>query len=163
MNNALVIYHYYHNFLPSFFEICFQTVASVHSYNTRLASRSTYYINIIKTNQGMLRGSKSLESPWRKNACTRVPTVYLLFRKRKIKLRFSTSNFQEKGKLKIKRSISIFIYKKNEDLNLISIFNFHRKWKLKLDANFRISILRFEQGIFIFRFEALTSGKSKKQ
>ena len=30
----------------------FQTVASVHPYNTRLASESTYYINNIKTNNG---------------------------------------------------------------------------------------------------------------
>ena len=30
----------------------YQTVASVHSYNTRLASKSTYYINTIKTNYG---------------------------------------------------------------------------------------------------------------
>ena len=28
----------------------FLVVASVHSYNTRLASKSTYYINTIKTN-----------------------------------------------------------------------------------------------------------------
>jgi len=44
------MYHYYYNLLPSSFETFFQTVASVHSYNTRLASKSTYYINTIKTN-----------------------------------------------------------------------------------------------------------------
>ena len=27
-------------------------VASIHSYNTRLASKSTYYLNTIKTNYG---------------------------------------------------------------------------------------------------------------
>ena len=30
----------------------FQTVASMHSYNTRFASKSTYFINTIKTNYG---------------------------------------------------------------------------------------------------------------
>ena len=34
------------------FENFFQTVASVHSYNTRHVSKSTYYINTIKTNYG---------------------------------------------------------------------------------------------------------------
>ena len=52
LHNALLTYHYYYNLLPSFFEIFFQTVASRHSYNTRLASKSTYYINTIKTNYG---------------------------------------------------------------------------------------------------------------
>ena len=40
--NALLTYQYHHNLLPSSFENCFQTVASIHSYNTRLASKSTY-------------------------------------------------------------------------------------------------------------------------
>ena len=52
LHNALFMYHYYYNLLPSSFENFFQTVASVHSYNTRLASKSTYYINTIKTNYG---------------------------------------------------------------------------------------------------------------
>ena len=50
--NALLMYHYHYNLLPSSFEIFFQTVASVHQYNTRFASKSTYYINTIKTNYG---------------------------------------------------------------------------------------------------------------
>ena len=52
LNDALLTYHYHHNLLPSSFENIFQTVASIHSYNTRLASKSTYYINTIKTNYG---------------------------------------------------------------------------------------------------------------
>ena len=52
LQNALLMYHYYYNLLPSSFENFFQTVASIHSYNTRLASKSTYYINTIKTNYG---------------------------------------------------------------------------------------------------------------
>ena len=46
------MYHCYYKLLPSSFENLFQTVASIHSYNTRLASKSTYYINTIKTNYG---------------------------------------------------------------------------------------------------------------
>ena len=46
------MYHYYYSLLPSSFANFFQTVASMHSYNTRLASKSTYYINTIKTNYG---------------------------------------------------------------------------------------------------------------
>ena len=46
------MYHYYYNLLPSSFANFFQTVASMHSHNTRLASKSTYYINTIKTNCG---------------------------------------------------------------------------------------------------------------
>ena len=50
--NALLMYNYHHNLLPSSFENFFKTVASIHSYNTRLASKSTYYLNTIKTNYG---------------------------------------------------------------------------------------------------------------
>ena len=46
------MYHYYDNLLPSSFPNVFQTVASMHSYHTRLASKSTYYINTIKKNHG---------------------------------------------------------------------------------------------------------------
>ena len=52
LHNALFMYHYYYNLLPSSFANFFQTVASMHSHNTRLASKSTYYINTIKTNYG---------------------------------------------------------------------------------------------------------------
>ena len=51
LHNALLMYNYHHNLLPSSLEIFFKTVASIHSYNTRLASKSTYYLNTIKTNK----------------------------------------------------------------------------------------------------------------
>ena len=51
LHKSLFMYHYYYN-LPSSFANFFKTVASMHSYNTRLASKSTYYINTIKTNYG---------------------------------------------------------------------------------------------------------------
>ena len=47
-----LMYNYHRNLLPSSFENFFKTVASIHSYNTRLASKSTYYLNTIKTNYG---------------------------------------------------------------------------------------------------------------
>ena len=50
--SLLLMYNYHHNLLPSSFENFFKTVASIHSYNTRLASKSTYYLNTIKTNYG---------------------------------------------------------------------------------------------------------------
>ena len=52
LHNALFVYHYYYDLLPSSFANFFQTVASMHSYNTRLASKSTFYINTIKTKYG---------------------------------------------------------------------------------------------------------------
>ena len=63
-HNALLMHHYDYN-LPSSFENVFQTVAS---YNTRLAYKSTYYVNTIKTNYGkfnfrLLHSCRSLESP----------------------------------------------------------------------------------------------------
>ena len=50
--SLLLMYNYHHNLLPSSFENFFKTVASIHSYNTRLASKSTCYLNTIKTNYG---------------------------------------------------------------------------------------------------------------
>ena len=52
LHNSLLMYNYHHNLLPSSFENFFKTVASIHSYNTRPASKSTYYLNTIKTNCG---------------------------------------------------------------------------------------------------------------
>ena len=52
LHNALLVYHYRYNLLPSSFEIFFlQQHLFTHTY-TRLASKLTYYINTIKTNYG---------------------------------------------------------------------------------------------------------------
>ena len=64
LHNALLMYHYYCNLLPSSFEICFQSVASVHSNNTRLASKSTYYINTVKTNYGKFNSRFAAVKVW---------------------------------------------------------------------------------------------------
>ena len=58
------MYHYYYNLLPSSFANFFQTVASMHSYNTRLASKSTYYINTIKTNYGKFNIRSAAVKVW---------------------------------------------------------------------------------------------------
>ena len=46
------MYLYYYNLLLSPFENAFQILASIHSYHNRVASKSIYYINSIKTNYG---------------------------------------------------------------------------------------------------------------
>ena len=52
LHNALLVYHYRYNLLPSSFEIFFlQQHLFTYTY-TRLASKLTYYINTIKTNYG---------------------------------------------------------------------------------------------------------------
>ena len=50
--SLLLMYNYHRNLLPSSFENFFKTIASIHSYNTRFASKSTCYLNTIKTNYG---------------------------------------------------------------------------------------------------------------
>ena len=50
--NALFMYQFHNNFLPKSFENFFQSISSRHKYNTRLASKSTYYINQVRTNYG---------------------------------------------------------------------------------------------------------------
>ena len=52
LHNALLMYNYHYNLLPASFENFFKTVTSIQSYNTRLASKSTDYLNTIKTNYG---------------------------------------------------------------------------------------------------------------
>ena len=52
LNNALFMYDYHNGNLPATFNNIFKQVTSVHNYNTRLASRNTYYIDKIRTNYG---------------------------------------------------------------------------------------------------------------
>ena len=62
LQNAMLLYNYHSKILPTAFDNFFQTVASVHQYNTRLASRSSYYIPYVNTNYGKFniryRGAK---------------------------------------------------------------------------------------------------------
>ena len=50
--NALFMYKFHNNLLPKAYDHFFQLISSVHKYNTRLASRSSYYIKNIRTNYG---------------------------------------------------------------------------------------------------------------
>ena len=84
-------------------------------------------------------------------SCSPVPTVFLQFRKTKVKLRISIFNFQE---IENKHQISVFNLQEKRklkfDINFqFSVFNFHRKWKLKSDVNFPVSNFRLEQGVSI--------------
>ena len=61
LHNAHFVYQYHNNLLPSSFNsFFFQSVSSIHQYKTRLASRSTYYINSVKTNYGKFLYSLSV-------------------------------------------------------------------------------------------------------
>ena len=54
LNSALFMYDYHNGNLPATFSNnIFKQVTSVHNYNTRLASRNTYYIDKIRTNLAM--------------------------------------------------------------------------------------------------------------
>lgn len=50
--HSIFLYKYHTNQLPLVFDNFFQPITSRHSYNTRLASRSSYYIPIVRTNFG---------------------------------------------------------------------------------------------------------------
>ena len=52
INNALFVYDFHANILPSVFHDFFTPVNRVHQYNTRLASKDSYYISKVRTNYG---------------------------------------------------------------------------------------------------------------
>ena len=52
LNNALLMYDFHENNLSSVFHDFFTPVSSVHKYNTRLASKDSYYISKVRTNYG---------------------------------------------------------------------------------------------------------------
>ena len=50
MQTAVFMFQYYHNMLPKAFDNNYFTfISSKHNYNTRLASKSTYYIDQVRT------------------------------------------------------------------------------------------------------------------
>ena len=49
VHNAPCVYQYHKNLLSSSFDNFFQSVSSIHQFKTRLASRSTYYINSLNS------------------------------------------------------------------------------------------------------------------
>ena len=43
----------YNNYLPSIFQDFFTPIDKVHSYNTRLSTKKTYYLPNVRTNYGL--------------------------------------------------------------------------------------------------------------
>lgn len=52
MHNVLFMHDYHRNHLPSVFDDFFKSVKTVHQYNTRLASKKSYYLPKARTNYG---------------------------------------------------------------------------------------------------------------
>ena len=50
---AVLIYKHHNSLLPSAFNCFFMKISHVHSYNTRLAVKQTYYLPNARTNYGM--------------------------------------------------------------------------------------------------------------
>jgi hypothetical protein len=65
-HNALFMYQYNNNMLPKAYDDFFQTISSMHQYNTRLASRSSYYVNAVRTNYGKFNIRFSAVTIWNK-------------------------------------------------------------------------------------------------
>ena len=64
IHTALFMFQYHHNLLPKAFDNFFLRISSKHNYNTRLASKSTYYINHVRTNYGKFNLHFSGPSAW---------------------------------------------------------------------------------------------------
>ena len=52
------MFQYHHNLLPKAFDNFFSRISSKHNYNTRLASKSTYFIDHERTNYGKIKAQK---------------------------------------------------------------------------------------------------------
>ena len=50
--NCVFMFKFYHNLLPSAFHYLFTPISSRHKYNTRLSSKSAFYIPTARTNYG---------------------------------------------------------------------------------------------------------------
>ena len=66
MQTAIFMFQYYHNLLPKAFDNYFTFISSKYYYNTRLASKSTYYIDYVRTNYGKFNLHFSGPSIWNK-------------------------------------------------------------------------------------------------
>ena len=60
----MFIFQYHHNLLPKVFDNFFSRISSKHNYNTRLASKSTYYIDHVRSNYGKFNLHFSGPSIW---------------------------------------------------------------------------------------------------
>jgi len=64
IHTALFMFQCHHNLLLKAFDNFFLSISSKHNYNTRLASKSTYYINRVRTNYGKFSLHFSGPSIW---------------------------------------------------------------------------------------------------
>ena len=65
IQTAVFMFQYYHNMLPKAFDNYYFTfISSKHNYNTRLPSKSTYYIDQVRTNYGKFNLHFSGPSIW---------------------------------------------------------------------------------------------------
>ena len=58
------MFQYHHHLLPKAFDDFFSPISSKHNYNTRLASKCTYYIDHVRTNYGKFNLHFSGPSVW---------------------------------------------------------------------------------------------------
>ena len=65
MQTAVFMFHYYHSMLPkAFVNNYFIFISSTHNFNTKLASKSTYYIDQVRTNYGKFNLQFACASIW---------------------------------------------------------------------------------------------------
>ena len=67
IHTALFVFQFHHNLLPKAFDNFFSLISSKHGYGTRLASKSTYYIDYIdqvRTNYAQFNIHFSCPSVW---------------------------------------------------------------------------------------------------
>ena len=64
IHTALFMFQCHHTLLPKAFDNFFLSISSKHNFNTRLASKSTYYINRVRTNYGKFNLHFSGPSIW---------------------------------------------------------------------------------------------------
>ena len=65
MQTAVFMFHYYHSMLPkAFVNNYFIFISSTHNFNTKLASKSTYYIDQVRTNYGKFNLQFACASTW---------------------------------------------------------------------------------------------------
>ena len=58
------MFQYHYNLLSKAFDNFFSRISSKHNYNIRLASKSTYYIDHVRTNYGKINLHFSGPSVW---------------------------------------------------------------------------------------------------
>lgn len=72
------MYQFHHNSLPLAFDNFFQSISSIHNYQTRLATKSSYYIHPVRTNYGKFSLRYTGPREWNDlNECTKTLSIKL--------------------------------------------------------------------------------------